>query len=86
MRSSLVVVHFWASWAPQCAQMSAVLAELAALHPAARFAAVEAESVPELSVQFGITAVPTVVFLRVRANGWCVLHGLRRAVGESKIV
>lgn len=29
---SLLVVHFWAPWAPQCAQMNEVMAELAKEH------------------------------------------------------
>lgn len=29
---SLVVVHFWAPWAPQCAQMNEVMAALAKEH------------------------------------------------------
>uniref|UniRef100_A0A9L0JL67 Glutaredoxin 3 n=1 Tax=Equus asinus TaxID=9793 RepID=A0A9L0JL67_EQUAS len=34
---SLVVVHFWAPWAPQCAQMNDVMAELAKEHPQVSF-------------------------------------------------
>lgn len=29
---ALVVVHFWAPWAPQCAQMNEVMATLAKEH------------------------------------------------------
>lgn len=34
---SLVVVHFWAPWAPQCNQMNGVMAELAREHPQVSF-------------------------------------------------
>lgn len=34
---SLVVVHFWAPWAPQCVQMNNVMAELAKEHPQVMF-------------------------------------------------
>lgn len=34
---SLVVVHFWAPWAPQCVQMNDVMAELAKEHPQVSF-------------------------------------------------
>uniref|UniRef100_A0A8D0UXG5 PKC-interacting cousin of thioredoxin n=2 Tax=Sus scrofa TaxID=9823 RepID=A0A8D0UXG5_PIG len=34
---SLLVVHFWAPWAPQCAQMNDVMAELAKEHPQVSF-------------------------------------------------
>lgn len=32
-----MVVHFWAPWAPQCAQMNDVMAELAKEHPQVSF-------------------------------------------------
>ena len=34
---SLVVVHFWAPWAPQCAQMNEVMAALAKEHTQVTF-------------------------------------------------
>lgn len=34
---SLVVVHFWAPWAPQCVQMNNVMAELAKEHSLVTF-------------------------------------------------
>lgn len=34
---SLLVVHFWAPWAPQCAQMNDVMAELAKEQPRVSF-------------------------------------------------
>lgn len=34
---SLLVVHFWAPWAPQCVQMNDVMAELAKEHPHVSF-------------------------------------------------
>ena len=48
--------------------MNAVLEELAKLHPHTRFLQVEAENVPELSVEYEIIAVPTFVFFKVRLN------------------
>lgn len=45
--------------------MNAVLAELVKLYPLARFATVEAETVPALSLRFDVAAVPTIVLLKV---------------------
>lgn len=59
-----MAIHFWADWAPQCAQMNDVLVALAGANPGVRFAKVEAEAVPELSEKYDISAVPTVVFVR----------------------
>ncbi|XP_044301563.1 glutaredoxin-3 isoform X2 [Varanus komodoensis] len=60
---SLVVVHFWAPWAPQCVQMNNVMAELAKEHPQVTFVK-EAEVVPEVSEKYEITSVPTFLFFK----------------------
>eukprot|EP00048_Salpingoeca_helianthica_P016297 m.231540 g.231540 ORF g.231540 m.231540 type:complete len:327 (-) comp18398_c0_seq1:37-1017(-) len=58
------VVHFAASWAPQCAHMNDILSELSNIHTAIKFVKVEAENVPEIAMQHQVTAVPTFVFLK----------------------
>ncbi|EGD83627.1 PKCq-interacting protein PICOT [Salpingoeca rosetta] len=63
-KGSLVVIHFWADWAPQCKQVDDVVAELAKRTPNARFGRVEAEAVVELSEKFTVTAVPTIILLK----------------------
>lgn len=66
-KSSLIVLHFYASWAPQCQQVDDVLAELhrdSSLADAVKFLKVEAESLPELSSRYSIIAVPTCVLLK----------------------
>nr|AAF28843.1 PKCq-interacting protein PICOT [Rattus norvegicus] len=59
---SLLVVHFWAPWAPQCVQMNDVMAELAKEHPHVSFVKLEAEAVPEVSEKYEISSVPTFLF------------------------
>ncbi|XP_077206251.1 glutaredoxin-3 [Paroedura picta] len=61
---SLVVVHFWAPWAPQCVQMNSVMAELAKEHTQVTFVKLEAEAVPEVSEKYEITSVPTFLFFK----------------------
>ncbi|XP_055962670.1 glutaredoxin-3 [Sorex fumeus] len=61
---SLLVVHFWAPWAPQCAQMNTVMAELAKEHAQVSFVKLEAEAVPEVSEKYGISSVPTFLFFK----------------------
>uniref|UniRef100_A0A2R8N0W3 Thioredoxin domain-containing protein n=1 Tax=Callithrix jacchus TaxID=9483 RepID=A0A2R8N0W3_CALJA len=61
---SLLVVHFWAPWAPQCAQMNEVMAELAKEHPQVSFAKLEAEGVPEVSEKYEISSAPTFLFFK----------------------
>ncbi|XP_049646561.1 glutaredoxin-3 [Suncus etruscus] len=61
---SLLVVHFWAPWAPQCAQMNDVMVELAKEHAQVSFVKLEAEAVPEVSEKYGISSVPTFLFFK----------------------
>ncbi|XP_053440288.1 glutaredoxin-3 isoform X2 [Nycticebus coucang] len=61
---SLLVVHFWAPWAPQCTQMNDVMAELAKEHPQVSFVKLEAEAVPEVSEKYEISSVPTFLFFK----------------------
>ncbi|XP_051838691.1 glutaredoxin-3 [Antechinus flavipes] len=61
---SLVVIHFWAPWAPQCAQMNDVMAELAKENPQVAFVKLEAEAVPEVSEKYEISSVPTFLFFK----------------------
>jgi Grx4 family monothiol glutaredoxin len=64
--NDLVVVHFYADWATQCGPMNDVLEELAkqAELKAVRFAKCPAEDLPEVSLKYSISAVPTFLLLR----------------------
>ena len=61
----LSVVHFMADWAPQCAQMNDVLKELQKQDDLKdiKFGKLCAEDIPEISLRFQITAVPTFIIL-----------------------
>lgn len=62
----LSVTHFYAAWADQCSQINDVLEEMSTLpeYKDVRFAKVEAEEVPEISLKAAVTMVPTVVLTR----------------------
>ncbi|KAG7200815.1 hypothetical protein KM043_003186 [Ampulex compressa] len=62
----LTVVHFYAPWAEQCSQINAVLEDLSTQeeYRSAKFARIEAEKVPKVSVKTGISAVPTVLLIK----------------------
>jgi len=62
----LSVVHFYAPWAEQCSQVDDVLKEMSKLeqYKEAKFARIEAENVPEVSLKSGVAVVPTVLLLR----------------------
>ncbi|XP_077576161.1 glutaredoxin 3 [Stigmatopora nigra] len=60
----LTVVHFQASWAPQCDLMNEVMVELAKEQADATFVKLEAEAVPEVSEKYTVTSVPTFVLFK----------------------
>ncbi|XP_053976915.1 glutaredoxin 3 [Hylaeus volcanicus] len=62
----LSVIHFYAPWADQCSQINDVISEMSKLPECkgVKFAKIEAEKVPEVSLKAGITAVPTVILAR----------------------
>lgn len=63
----LTAVHFLASWAPECATVTAVLQELAReeqLQGKAVFYELSAEDLAEVSMKHEIQAVPTVLLFR----------------------
>merc|ERR1712110_544677 len=63
-KDRLTVVHFWASWAVQCEPMDEAMTILAAELPHVGFIRVEAETVPEVSMEHEVAAVPTFIFFR----------------------
>lgn len=63
----MTVVLFSADWAEQCAQILDVLSDLAKKPEyanALQFLDVSAENLSEVSLKYGVEAVPTVLFLR----------------------
>lgn len=62
----LSVVHFYAPWAEQCSQVNDVLEEMSKLdqYKSVKFAKIEAENIPEVSLKSGVAVVPTVLLLR----------------------
>lgn len=65
-QKKLSIVHFWASWANQCAPMDEalkVLVEEVDAH-VATFIRVEAEEAPDIAMEYEVAAVPTCIFYR----------------------
>lgn len=84
--NKVAVVLFSADWAEQCAQILDVLNDLAKKSDytnALQFLDVSAEDLSEISLKFGIEAVPTVLFLK---NGRVLerINGVNVAALTSK--
>ncbi|KYN45333.1 Glutaredoxin-3, partial [Trachymyrmex septentrionalis] len=80
------VLHFYAPWAEQCSQVNDVLEEMSKLeqYKEVKFAKIEAENVPEVSLKSGIAAVPTVLLLR-NSNVISRVDGVNISVLTEKI-
>lgn len=62
--SGLLLAYFWTTWSDQCQQMTQVVEELSKELPQVLCVKVEAESVPEISLRYEVTAVPTFIFIK----------------------
>ncbi|KNC86831.1 hypothetical protein SARC_01024 [Sphaeroforma arctica JP610] len=60
----LTCVHFWAPWAKASVYMNEVLETAAKKYPHVTMIKIDAEELSEISEEYDITAVPTVVFLK----------------------
>jgi len=59
------VVDFWAAWCGPCKMMAPVFEQAAfRLEPLARLAKVNTEEEPELSNQYGIRSIPTIMIFK----------------------
>ncbi|KAI1719304.1 glutaredoxin domain-containing protein [Ditylenchus destructor] len=68
-KSGINIVHFSASWAPSCAQMDEILVELQKEYPNTfEVATIDAEGIPEASLENGVTAVPSIVAFKDGKN------------------
>ncbi|KAG9293996.1 hypothetical protein G9A89_019334 [Geosiphon pyriformis] len=63
-QNSIILLDFWASFAPACAQMNDVFAELSMKHRSLKFVKVEAEKFPDISLSLDIAAVPVFIVLK----------------------
>lgn len=62
----ILVIHFYAPWAEQCTQMNELIDDLSTKdsYKGIKFAKVEAEEAPELSIKYKVSAVPEIIFVK----------------------
>ena len=62
--NGLTVVDFWASWCAPCRMMAPVIDELADELKDVKFGKVDVDAEEGLAAVFGISAIPTLVFMK----------------------
>lgn len=60
----LVVVDFFATWCGPCKMIAPLLDKFAAEYPAAKFIKVDVDEFGEISQEYEITSMPTVLFFK----------------------
>ena len=63
-KNHLALVDFWATWCGPCRMMAPVIDELAEEMPDVVFAKVNVDENPDLAMDLGIQAIPTMILYR----------------------
>lgn len=75
------LVDFWAEWCGPCKMMHPVFERLAKKYPSIKFARVNVDQNQDISMRFGVQAIPTFIMFR---SGQ-ILDRMMGAVGEPGI-
>ena len=64
-KEGVVLIDFWATWCGPCQQMAPIYEELSKeLAGVYKFAQLNVDDARELSIQYGVTSIPTFIFIK----------------------
>jgi len=82
--TKLVVIDFSATWCGPCKNIAPFVEEMSTKYPNAHFLNVDVDECQETAASYGITAMPTFVFLRNKTR-LALIKGVDKAGLEAKI-
>jgi thioredoxin 1 len=85
----LVVMDFWAAWCGPCRMIGPIINELANDNTDVIIGKVDVTSNPESSAKYGVTSIPTIIFLKdgaevYRQKGAVPKSALQSVIDEFK--
>ncbi len=64
VENGIVVIDFWASWCGPCLRFAPVFEKVSERHPDVVFAKVDTDAEEQLSAQYQVSSIPTLVVYR----------------------